>query len=308
MNLQEEVICGFRVTEEQKHLNAVYLDLIREFDRLCRKNGLTWWLIFGGLIGAVRHKGFIPWDDDIDIGMPRKDFDRLQMMTNEQFGAEEPYFLQNAATQPDRATILIRLRRSDTTNIRDVDWEHIRKRGGTNENLGISLAVFPLDNYPKYEWEFRLQKWFFDLSFEILDHAQNDDRGIRHAISCGILRLVGRRRFNIIRHTYRLSKTNRSGKVHIFHTFYPGFDTHYRAEVFADTVFLPFEDITVPVPVGYDEMSRVTYGNYMEFPPPEKRKLEHGGLIRWDMPYREAVEKLLSGEIVFPAAEPENES
>ena len=300
MNLNEEVLCGFRVTEEQKHINAVYLDLMREFDRLCKQNGLTYWLVYGGLIGAVRHKGFIPWDDDIDLMMPRRDFDRLQKMTSAEFGAEEPYFLQNATTQPERETILLRLRRSDTTNIRGTDWENIRKNGGTTENLGISLAVFPLDNYPRHDWVFRFQRGLFQLSFIILKHYHSEKRGpLRFAARC-IVGLIGKRRFNIIRQAYRLTRKNRSGKVHSFHTFYPGSNTLFDAEDFRETVYLPFEDMLVPVPAGYDHLCRVTYGDYMELPPVEARRLPHGGVVRWDMPYREAVRRLLDGELAFP--------
>ena len=300
MNLNDEVICGFLVTAEHKHINAVYLDLMQEFDRLCRENGFTYWLIFGGLIGAVRHKGFIPWDDDIDLAMPRKDFDALQKMTSEDFGAREPYFLQNPTTQPGRETILIRFRRSDTTNIRKTDWENIRRNNGTDENLGISLAIFPLDNYPKTELGFKLQRGLFQLSFAIMEHYHSEKHGFLHLAARCIVGLVGERNFSILRHSYRLSRKNRSGKVHCFHTFYPTFDTHYDAADFSQTVYLPFEDIQVPAPVGYDDVCRVTYGNYMEFPPPEARRMEHGGVVRWDMPYKEAVRQLLSGEMIFP--------
>lgn len=303
MNLNEEIICGFRVTEDQKHINAVYLDLMQEFDRLCRQNGMTYWLHFGGLIGAVRHKGFIPWDDDIDLLMPRKDFDRLQRMTSEEFGAKEPYFLQNATTQPERETILIRLRRSDTTNIRSDDWENIQRDGGTTQNLGISLAIFPLDNYPKHDWVFKLQRGLFHLTFVIMRHYHSEKRGFRRAAARCIVGLIGEGRFSMLRHTYRLTRKNRSGKVHCFYTFYPELCTRYDAADFQDTVYLPFEDITVPVPVGYDDVCRTAYGNYMEFPPLESRRLPHGGVVRWDLPYKEAVRQLLAGEITFPEEE-----
>ena len=300
MNLNEEVLCGFLVTEEHKHINAVYLEMMKEFGRLCEKHGLTWWLVYGGLIGAVRHKGFIPWDDDIDLMMPRRDFDRLQRMTSEQFGAEEPYFLQNATTQPERETILIRLRRSDTTNIRDTDWENIQKHRGTTENLGLSLAVFPLDNYPKHDWVFRLERGLFQLSFVILKHYHSEKRGpLRFAARCAV-GLVGTRNFGVIRQAYRLTGKNRSGKVHSFHTFYPGSNTLFDAEDFRGTVYLPFEDMEVPVPVGYDHLCRETYGDYMQLPPEEARRMPHGGVVRWDMPYREAVRQLLDGEMQYP--------
>lgn len=303
MNLNEEVLCGFRVSADQKHINAVYLDLMQEFDRLCRQNGLTYWLFFGGLIGAVRHKGFIPWDDDIDLLMPRRDFDRLQRMTSEEFGAREPYFLQNATTQPERETIVLRLRRSDTTNIRREDWENIQKNGGTTENLGISLSVLPLDNYPRSELVFRVQRRLFYLTWDILQNYHSDARGLKHAVACCLVRIPGERNFGIWRHAYRLSRKNRSGKVHCFHTFYNS-PTLYDAEDFRDTVYLPFEDIQVPVPVGYDRATRATYGDYMQFPPEELRIYKHGGIVRWDVSYTETVRQLLAGELTFPEDSP----
>ena len=113
--------------EERKKLS---LEILLAIDAVCRKEKLPYFLGYGSLLGAVRHQGFIPWDDDIDLLMPRRDFDRLQRMTSEEFGAREPYFLQNATTQPERETILVRLRRSDTTNIRPEDWANIQKHHG----------------------------------------------------------------------------------------------------------------------------------------------------------------------------------
>ena len=150
MNMNEEIKCGFLVTEERKHLNAVFLDMLQEFGRLCRQAGMTWWMHYGGLIGAVRHQGFIPWDDDIDLIMPREDFDRLLTMTNQQFGAAERYFLQNPVTDPGNVESLLRFRRSDTTSIRDYDVVRLEQTPGRIPyNMGMSLAIFPLDIYPK---------------------------------------------------------------------------------------------------------------------------------------------------------------
>lgn len=93
--LEDEVRWGYKVNKEMKKVWAVELDLIHEFDRVCRKLGLQWWIDGGTMLGAVRHKGFIPWDDDVDVTMLRRDFDRLLENCDEFKGR---YFLQSFET------------------------------------------------------------------------------------------------------------------------------------------------------------------------------------------------------------------
>ena len=76
-----------------KHLQRVILGIITDIDALCQKNSIDYYLVGGSTIGAVRHKGFIPWDDDIDITMPRKDYDKFVQYASKEL--KYPYFLQN---------------------------------------------------------------------------------------------------------------------------------------------------------------------------------------------------------------------
>ena len=93
--LEPEVICDFYVDEQRKKIWAIEIDLLKEIDRVCKKYNLRYFLMWGSLIGAVRHKGFIPWDDDLDIAMPRKDYEIL-MSHYDDFVS--PYFLQTPFT------------------------------------------------------------------------------------------------------------------------------------------------------------------------------------------------------------------
>lgn len=303
MIFQDEMICDFLVTSERKHLNAVFLDMLQEFDRLCKKADITYWVIFGACLGAVRHKGFIPWDDDVDIAVPRKDFDRLMSMTNEEFGAKEPYFLQNPVNDPNYIRVLARFRRSDTTSIREEDWAEIRLNNGAPYNMGLSLAIFPLDNYPKHSSLQKLQRWIYLFLYNIRDRAiqpANGETPFRRFIAHSFVSVLGKRNFAMLRHaSYRCFRKNRSGMVQVFQGTYPE-NTCYNASVFDGTATLPFEDIKIPVPANYDEYLSTTYGNYMEFPPLEKRQDNHGGYESYNTPYTECVEKLLSGELLFP--------
>ena len=304
MNMQEEIKCGFLVTEERKHLNAVFLDLLQEFERLCDRAGLTWWMHYGGLIGAVRHQGFIPWDDDIDLIMPRRDFDRLLRMTNEKFGVNAPYFLQNPVTDPGCIQSLIRFRRSDTTSIRDYDWQRIRDTSeGAPYNMGISIAIFPLDSYPRSRPVQNLQRFCSDV-FQCVVYRFNrpkNEKPVSWSIARAMVRVMGTRCFVGMRHwPYHWCRKGRSGQVQSLAGLYGKQVLIWPAEDWAETIRLPFEDITVPAPAGYDRILRISYGDYMDFPPPESRVEKHGGYERWDVPYTVSVEQLRRGEIAYP--------
>ena len=84
--------CGYYVSPEMKKVWAVELDLLSEFARVCKKHNLKWWICYGTLLGAVRHKGFIPWDDDVDVVMMRSEYDKLCEVSREEF--RHPYSLQ----------------------------------------------------------------------------------------------------------------------------------------------------------------------------------------------------------------------
>ena len=279
MNMEGETICGHYVSPEKKRLNAVYLDLLAEFEALCERAGLTWWLYAGALIGAVRHKGFIPWDDDVDLLMPREDFDRLQTMTNEKFGAREPYFLQNFVTDPACAQSLIRFRRSDTADIRDYDlsWMEVNPKKAPY-NMGVNLAVFPVDTVPagsrakalQARAAYTLRGIFFRAT------CPDPDRPAQHRICLAVYRVLGGQNLMKLFHwLYRMPRRVRPDVVQSFDGLYPNCPLVWPASDFADTVRLPFEDVTVPVPVGWDDLLRTTYGDYMQLPPVEQRSEAH---------------------------------
>ena len=77
MNLEEEVLCGFKVSSERKKVWQTELEMVKLFKNICEANNLKYFASGGTLIGAVRHNGFIPWDDDIDLMMPREDYEKF---------------------------------------------------------------------------------------------------------------------------------------------------------------------------------------------------------------------------------------
>ena len=135
--LEEEVRCGYTVTRKMKEVWAVELDLLKEFKRVCNKYDLKYCADGGTLLGAIRHQGFIPWDDDLDIAMLRKDFEKLNEVAPAEF--KKPYFWQTEETDKGSARGHAQLRNSDTTGIIKNEYEHQRNN---NFNQGKAMSQF----------------------------------------------------------------------------------------------------------------------------------------------------------------------
>ena len=113
--LDEEIRNGYTISHEMKEIWAVELDLLVEFDRVCKENGLKYFASCGTKLGAVRHHGFIPWDDDVDVMMLRDEYDKLCKIAPQLFAY--PYFFQTEETDKGSARGHAQLRNSKTTAI-----------------------------------------------------------------------------------------------------------------------------------------------------------------------------------------------
>ena len=140
---EEELKCGFLISKERKKIWAVLLDLLIKFDSVCKEHHLTYCFTDGSLLGAVRHKGFIPWDDDLDVSMPRADYEKLQTLGGE-FG--DPYFLQTPYTDKGYFYSFVKIRNKNTTGLSKAFMYQ-----GFND--GLFLDVFPLDEVDSEQGE-----------------------------------------------------------------------------------------------------------------------------------------------------------
>lgn len=145
----KEVRSGYTVTADKKELWAVQLDLLNELLRVCRGNGITVYVSDGTLLGAVRHGGMIPWDDDIDVNMKRADFEKLCEIAPTAFS--HPYFLQTEFNDPGSLRGHGQLRNSDTTGVLKSE-----AKNAFGFNQGVFIDVFVLDNLPDNEAERKL--------------------------------------------------------------------------------------------------------------------------------------------------------
>lgn len=285
--LKEEIRNGFLITEKQKKNWLIQLDILIKFDDFCKKHNLKYFMLFGSLIGAVRHKGIIPWDDDIDVAMIKEDYDKFLKIAPSNFS--EPYFVRCNDTQPNCYNTLSRLNNSNTSLLYLPQLYH-------DFDLGIGIDLFSLEGISNDEEGRNLLNQLQDLC-SLNDAAMRletpqdlwleDQREFQKNYSGGDpherLKLIYslREKSHLKNHDY-LSTLN-----------FPksGFDRLvFHREDFNETIYLDFECLPfkVPVPIGYDRILKKIYGDYMRFPDERKVRVENPWFIlNPDVPYKE---------------------
>lgn len=276
---RREIRSGYEVSEKMKKVWAVQLDLLDYFDKLCRKHNLRYYVDYGTLLGAVRHQGFIPWDDDIDVVMFRDEYEKLKMIAQDEI--EFPYFFQNSYT--DRMIwALSKLRDSRTTAIEFPDFP-------LEFHQGIFIDIFPLDDVPD---DMNMKPIVGEMQRELWLSLVNPD-GLKEAVECGnrlildadiimgLLQMSIRERMKMFE-DFNAARCGMSSRVSFITDEFMGVPGVLR-EWYSDTVYLPFEDRMVPAPVGYDHVLRSRYGDYMT---PAQIPNQHDGIFYDpDVPY-----------------------
>jgi lipopolysaccharide cholinephosphotransferase len=264
----------YHVDELMKKVWQVELDLLQQLINVCQQYQLRIWLDWGTLLGAVRHHGFIPWDDDIDVCMPREDYDKLVSIGNEAF--QHPYFLQDGYSDKDYYRGHAQLRNSETTGIRPSDSYQ-------PFNQGIFIDIFVLDGIPEDSVKsHELSRWVRKK----LRFLKSKNCAI---IASGRLGLIFRKmkcRYEVWRKGWpamfkeiedRLREHPFDKSRHVAEVSFCGLDVVFDRDIFDETVWLDFEDIKAPAPAAYDRMLRIIFGdNYMT---PIHAATSHGEVI-----------------------------
>ena len=278
--LKEEVRNDFVVTTERKKLWAIILDLMIEFDKVCRKHKLKYYVFYGALLGAVRHHGFIPWDDDFDVAMPREDYEKFIRLSNE---FEMPYFLQTPYTDPESFYSYAKIRNSNTTGLSEMFMYQMF-------NHGIWMTVFPLDYWDVEGGEERyaqIRKLTYNCSTYMRISNPNLDEKNKERVKS----YHGNPMLDI-EEIHRLASSckdsNSKYMITATITLGPYQKNLFESSDFADTIDLEFEGVKVKAPIGYDHLLKVLYNDYMKFPPVEQRGNWHSGVIfDAETPYKE---------------------
>lgn len=274
-----EIIMGYKLTEKMKRIWRVELDLTKQFKSVCEKYQLRYYMICGTLLGAVRHKGFIPWDDDVDFAMPRADFERLKLIAAEEFA--EPYFFQSPENDPNCFYGgLCRLRNSNTTGILQMDI-------GNASNQGIWIDILPLDicieDEEKLEKQRKLIEWYQSLLHAKVYGKELSRYDWKWKFRYFIAKFWSHRKLcKKLQNAFTMYNKEVSTKVATF-TGYRQFD---KID-FSDTILLEFAGMYLPAPKEYEHCLEMSMGkNYMTYPPVKRRMPHHTGIFNPDMPYK----------------------
>lgn len=254
-----------RITAEKlKRIQVEILDAVAQF---CDANGICYWLDSGTLLGAIRHKGYIPWDDDIDLGMLRADYDRFLSCFNK---SNDRYRVVSIELDPKFGFSFAKV--CDTATVLYEPNENGRK-------LSVNIDIFVYDNAPDddrqlkkmYDKRDRLRR-IYDYKYDPIDWNEK----LKSVLRLG-RRIVFRTFFP--QNTIRLMAEN-SKKYADCETECVGDFTAYTRMVCSKRVFdsfieVEFEGKLYKAPVGYDEWLRSFYGDYMQLPPEEERVTHH---------------------------------
>ena len=277
--LKEENRDDFYISKERKKTWAVNLDLLDNFKRVCEKHHLKWYLMFGSLLGAIRHHGFIPWDDDIDVVMPRDDYEKLQALPD---AFTFPYFLQTPYSEKDYFYSYIKIRNSNTTCIS-------RAFGNCEFNQGMMLDIFCID-----KWDIENGKDIFEtIGKLIIDNSNYMRRNMSNPTDEDLERIKKYSGNDPMENYLQMEKLARTFEnsnsnylcLPLIQAYGYQKDVFF-AEDFAKETMVKFEnDYEFPVPCGYERILSTIYGNWREFPPVDKRGIWHDSVVDTDVPY-----------------------
>lgn len=251
-------------------LKETQIELLLELKKFCDSNNITFYLFAGTLLGAIRHKGFIPWDDDIDICMPFEDYQKFLSL----YKSNEKYFLQTSETDKGYFYSFGKLRKNNTEYN-----ELITSKLGSHN--GIFIDIFPVSGYPStFFGRFHFKFWVFCLNKRSYPLKFIKDKKVKYNFSYHLMSIItwvllwwcpfnkaARLRDKFIRkHQYPKSDLCFCGN---------NYKQIYKKNFFTGKRLVEFEGYKMPSMAKPDDYLTFAYGNYMELPPIDKRVSHH---------------------------------
>lgn len=263
-------------------VRAIQVEILLEIDRICRKHDIDYVLFAGTLLGAVRHRGFIPWDDDVDVAMLREDYDRFIRAYESE--TDRRFFLQTKQSDPAYFNQYAKLRRNGTRYVQ-YQFQHLPM------HQGIYVDIFPLDGATRSGLKSWLQRSLililrtankavnYGNSLAFIKSHPSPLRRIQYYLLFPVLRLAPKGLLHRL-YTKALTLWNSPETAEV--TYLASVVTHRMYENYrlpkrqlAETTLLKFEGHSFPAPKCYDEWLSNIYGDYMTYPPKNLRRGHH---------------------------------
>ena len=266
-----------------EELHQYDLEALKAFAGFCEQHGLRYYAIGGTLLGAVRHKGFIPWDDDADIGMPRPDYDKLVSLAKE---FPKPFILEEYRYNKEFQSYFAKIRNAEIELLETVTED-------TDQRRGYLVDIMPIDGTPD---NFLLRKFYYIrvLLLRFLCGAANVHTGILTSRPkweqqvlkiCRVLRiykvLTVEKVYRCMDRLFHRQKVEKAAQIGTITGAYKTREI-VPAEYFGleePPVYLDFEDMKLRVPIQYDVYLTHMYGDYKKLPPENQRKAHYQGKI-----------------------------
>lgn len=261
-----------------RQAQLVMLRMLKVIDHICRKHGLRYWLCSGTLLGAVRHKGFIPWDDDLDISMIREDYNRFVEIAPLEF--PDDIFLQTRETDPLYDYLPLPCKVRDKNSLMIPEGMMHKKY-----QQGLFVDIFPTDRYHTggfIAFCEKAMKRYFRIITKGLDAELGKDRSHKNRLGALLKPIFKGLTLLYLKCAGRLINKNLSlGEDSLIGH---GFDTPWLRYFKYDDVLpvseIRFEDASFLAPANPDAYLTLCYGDYMTPPPPEKRVQSHAVVMK----------------------------
>ena len=235
---------GYHTPQMMKEVWNVQLALVDKLMEVCRRYGLQVWMEGGTLLGAVRHEGYIPWDDDIDLMMPRDDYDRLNKIAAKEF--EDPYFWQTTYSEQwfMCGHAILRDKRTTCFGLHETDRPYCQ---------GIGIDIFVVDGVPSTSVGYALHRMTVKVLKAVAElHLRQHRRFVSHKTI-----------FRWTESLFRLNSVRKKKRLGLISWRYRHKEIH-SCNQFAETVMLPFCGRQLPAPSGYKDYLTDLYGpDYM---------------------------------------------
>lgn len=279
---------GKEVEEYLEKAHRILKILLLEFDRVCQKYGLRYYLICGSLLGAVRHQDLIPWDDDVDVAMPRKDFDQLLKHVKEEWQSGGDFMFLNYNEMGGQAfldymTRLVYKKEEIPVNI----FRKIKGKGRSDVDNHLPMDIYVLDNASDNEKLHQFQTQFIRGLYGLaMGHRayinptdyENRDEQTQKIVK--MLSSVGRKIplswvFGCYEWVRKWNKNKKCKNYFESNGFIYCIPWKFKQEWFGEGIRLPLGEITVNAPEDYEAFLKMHYKDYMQYPPMGARKPTH---------------------------------